>query len=33
MSAGSNTARRPVLTDFWDTAVQANIYGGITYKF
>jgi hypothetical protein len=32
-SSGSNTARRPVLTDFWDTAVQANIYGGVTYKF
>ena len=32
-SSGSNTARRPVLTSFWDTAVQANIYGGITYKF
>lgn len=33
MTSGSNTARRPVLTDFWDTAVQANIYGGVTYKF
>ena len=32
-SSGSNTARRPVLTDFWDAAVQASIYGGLTYKF
>ncbi len=32
-SSGSGTARRPVLTDFWDTAVQASIYGGVTYKF
>ncbi len=33
MSSGSNTARRPVLTSFWDVASQANIYGGVTYKF
>lgn len=32
-SAGSGTARRALLTDFWDIATQANIFGGVTYKF
>jgi hypothetical protein len=32
-SSGSNSARRPVLSSFWDNASQAFIYGGVTYKF